>query len=209
MALCRANRGGASDRGIIVIVLIVAAIGVANAYVPTLAALRDNVRLAQPAMILGLTAGLLIAGLGGRGRAYFRTADLGPLIGLHGWRVLFGVLLLIVGLNGGLPANFFWSIALGDILAGFWALSLWRRSNAASAAELKLWSAFGLLDLLHLLPRAILTLPPFYAAHPELFRPALLPLLGVPMLIALHMLLIIRVFADAKSIGGSFPQPHS
>ncbi|MEQ1549601.1 MAG: hypothetical protein ABL918_13290, partial [Chakrabartia sp.] len=60
-----------------------------------------------------------------------------------------------------------------------------------------------------LLPRAILTLPPFYAVHPELFRPILLPLLGVPMLIALHLFLLFRFFADDKTPEDMPPQPRT
>jgi hypothetical protein len=157
-------------------------------------------------MVLGLTAALLIAGFSAGGREYFRSANVGALVGLHGWRVVFGVFLLLTGLNGGLPASFFWSIAIGDIVAGLWALSLCRRATSASNGELKLWSAFGLLDLFHLLPRAVVTLPPFYAVHQDLLRPILLPLLGVPMLIALHIFLLFRFFAESKSPEGLPPQ---
>jgi hypothetical protein len=157
-------------------------------------------------MVLSMTAGLLAVGLSSAGRDYFRIANVKPLIALQSWRFLFGLLLLTAGLIGALPANFFWSVALGDIGVGAWALSIWLRRGLASPIELKLWSAFGLVDLLHLLPRAVITLPPFYATHPDLFRPILLPLLGVPMLIALHILLLRRFLADGNPPEGGFPQ---
>jgi hypothetical protein len=207
VALVRARRGGAAPRAIAMLILVAAVIGLANACLPVLAALRDRSAAAQPVMVLGLTGLLLWSGRSTGGRAYFRTADVGPLIALHGWRLLFGVLLLLAGLDGGLPARFFWSVAIGDIIAGLWALTLWRRATAKTR-ELKLWSLFGLVDLLHLLPRAVLTLPPYYATHPDLFRPILLPLLGVPMLIALHVLLLLRFIADGKIPEGISPQPR-
>lgn len=163
-------------------------VGLANAVVPTLASLREQLPLAQPAMVLGMIALLLAAGLSAGGRRYFLAAEIRPLIALHGWRVVFGALLLATGLSGGLPPAFFWSAALGDTLAGLWAISIWRRASPASNLELELWGFFGLADLLHVLPLAALSLPPFCLTNPDLVRPLLLPSLGVPPLIALHVL---------------------
>lgn len=180
-------------------------IGLANAFLPPLAALREQFPLVQPVMVLSLFVGLLAVGLTTAGRDYFRTVNVKPLIALHSWRLLFGLLLLTAGMLGALPPSFFWSVAVGDMLAGIWAITIWRRGGSVSLTELKFWSFAGLIDLLHLLPRAVITLPPFYAANPELFRPILLPLLGVPMLIALHILLLIRFFADGKTTEGVVP----
>jgi hypothetical protein len=195
--------------GPLLIIALAVVIGLANAFLPPLAALRDQLPLAQPLMVLGMTIGLLAIGLSSAGTAFFRATNVRPLIALHGWRLVFGMLLLVAGLAGALPPSFFWSVAIGDIVAGTWAISIWRRNRLASLTELKLWSALGLADLLHVLPRAALTLPPFYLAHPDLLRPLLLPLLGVPILIALHVVLLRRFIADGKSPEGDAPfQTH-
>ncbi len=182
-------------------------IGLANGYLPALAALRDQMAIAQPLMVAGMTIGLLAVALSAGGRAVLRTAALRPLIALHSWRVVFGLLLLATGLAGGLPPAFFWSVAIGDIMVGLWAISIWRR-RSTGIAELQLWSALGLIDLLHVLPRAAITLPVFYAAQPELFRPILLPLLGVPILIALQVVLLWRFLAIGKSPEAIDPVHH-
>lgn len=198
-ALVRAKEEGVSSTALLSVVALATAFGLMNAWFPPVAALRDQFAFAQPVMVISLVSILLFAGFSARGHSYFQTAQLRPLIALNGWRLLFGTLLLITGLIGGLPPEFFWSVALGDIGVGLWAISIWQREKPASETELKLWSAIGLVDLLHLLPRAIVTLPPFYATHPDLFRPILLPLLGVPILIALHLLLLRRFLADDKA----------
>jgi hypothetical protein len=199
--LTRARTGNGS--GPVIVIGAATLAGLIGAFLPPLVELRERLPLAQPLMVLGMTAGLIGLGLSSGGWNYFRTAPVRPLIALHGWRLLFGLLLLASGLAGALPKGFFWSVALGDLVAGAWAISIWRRKSLASTTELKIWSAFGLLDLLHLLPRAVITLPPFYAAHPDVFRPILLPLLGVPMLIALHVLLLRRFMANGKTPEGS------
>jgi hypothetical protein len=203
VTLIRASASSSARSGPIFVIVAATLIGLANAYLPALAALRDQLVFVQPLMVLGMVTLLLTAGLTLRGRDFFRAVHVKPLIGLHSWRVLFGLLLLVAGLMGALPPAFFWSVAFGDIVAGLWAIAMWRRSTLASPTELKLWSAFGLFDLLHVLPRAVVTLPPFYLANPDVFRPVLLPLLGVPMLIALHILLLQRFIADGKTNGES------
>ena len=193
----------------VLVIALATLIGLANAFLPPLAALRDHFPLAQPLAVVGMSIGLLAFGLSPAGRDYFRTAAVKPLIALQGWRLMFGALLLAAGMLGALPPAFFWSVALGDMIVGAWAISIWRRREPASHTELKIWSGVSLLDLLHLLPRAVIALPPFYAAHPDLFRPILLPLLGVPMLIALQILLLRRFIADGKSTEGNAPlQSH-
>lgn len=198
-ALVRAKGEGVSNTAVLVVVAATVAFGLINAWFPPASALRDQFAFAQPVMVITLVVILLLAGMSARGHIFFQTAQIRPLIAVHGWRALFGAMLLLTGLNGGLPPQFFWSAALGDIFAGLWAITIWRRKNAASHTELKLWSAIGLTDLLLLPPSAIINLPPFYATHPDLFRPILLPLLGVPILIALHILLLRRFVADCKA----------
>jgi hypothetical protein len=205
-ACMRARKAGPSPSALALVIGGASLFGVCNAWLPALAALRDHVRPAQPVMVITLTAALLLLGWQGKGAVFFRTATTRPLVALHGWRFVFGLLLLASGLSGSLPANF-WSVALGDIIAGLWAISIWQRTVPASQRELVAWSAFGLIDLIHLLPRAIIALPPFYQSHPDLFRPLLLPLLGVPMLIAVHILLLRRFFADGNNPEGKHPLP--
>jgi hypothetical protein len=139
--------------------------------------------IAIAAVVVGLVSLLALPGV----RTYFRTADHVLFVRLGPWRIVYGALLVGLGLLGGLPAQFFWSAGAGDILVGLWALAiLWRRTTV-SRLQLVAWNAAGLADLLHVLVLGATFLRPFFLSHPELTPPLnLLPLVGVPMFIALH-----------------------
>lgn len=174
------------------VIVAAALIGFANAYAPPLVALREALPVAQPIMIFAIIGLLLGFALPHAGKIALDQVNARRIIAFHGWRLVFGSLLLVAGLLGALPPGFFLSVAIGDMVAGIWAISIWRRQGPVSKRELILWSLIGLADLLHVLPRAFLTLPPFYTENPDVFRPVMLPLLGVPMLIALHIILLRR-----------------
>jgi hypothetical protein len=156
--------------------------GLTNAYLPALAALREQVVLARPAMILGM-----IAWLGGWALWGLRGVPGWLALSVSPWRMVFGTGLLVMGLAGGLPPAFFWSAALGDIAVGALGLGLLATGQAENRGALIAWNALGLLDLAHVLALGVLHLAPFYAAHPDVARLGLLPLFGVPAFIALHL----------------------
>lgn len=158
------------------------AIGLVNAHLPALAALREHVVFARPAMILGMVIWLGAWAIWGlRGVPGWVALSVSP------WRMIFGTGLLVMGLAGGLPAAFFWSAALGDIAVGALGLLLLASGQAENRRALIAWNALGLLDLGHVLVLGVMHLAPFYAANPDVARLGMLPLFGVPAFIALHL----------------------
>jgi hypothetical protein len=124
-------------------------------------------------------------------RAMFHQIDMSRLVDMGGWRVLYGSALLLIGLQGGLPAEFFWSAALGDIFVGLWAFTIMARRPHVARRELIAWNGIGLLDLLHVLALGAAFLPPFYQANPDMPPLNLLPLVGVPLLLVLHIMTLL------------------
>lgn len=183
--------GGVAGLGVPLAIVVGTAFAAAaaSAFVPSLAALREAVFAIQPAHIVATVVGLVAAGASPLGRRHFAAPNLRPVFLLYGWRAVFGGLLLVLGLAGGLPSAFFWSAAIGDILVGVWALAIAARWDRVSRGETLVWNAAGLLDLIHVLALGATTLRVFYDASPDLVRLTLLPLFGVPTFIALHLLL--------------------
>jgi hypothetical protein len=166
---------------------------------PTLSAMRLlPPPFGQAGGILGLVVGLTSLLFLPAVRAYFKTADIMTLATVGPWRALYGFILLVIGLMGGLPAAFFWSAAAGDIIAGLWALSLIPRRDSVTQKELLAWNILGLLDLLHVLAVGAINLRPFYLASPEIPGLNLLPLVGVPVFIALHAMTLFGMIARRK-----------
>jgi hypothetical protein len=191
LALCRARIEGPSQ-ALLAVPLVVALIwGSLWAFWPPLAALR----LAPPPagqatavlLLVGSLVGLLLLPIV---RRYFRTAKPMPLIAIGVWRLIYGALLLAIGLGGGLPSGFFWSAALGDMAVGVWAIAiLWRGSSVANG-EIIAWNLAGLLDFIHVVVLGRLHLATFFLANPDLPPVNLLPLAGVPVLMSLHILML-------------------
>lgn len=189
IALVRGRRDGASAFEIAVVLLAALGWGALWAWHPTFAAMR----LAPPpqgqvaailTLVLGLPSLLVFSSV----RKLFLSLDPITITALGPWRIVFGSILLLLGLAGGLPPGFFVSAAIGDILTGVWAISILSRRAGATVGEHTLWNLFGLADLLHVLALAVIHLRPFLLAHPELPPLNLLPLVGVPLFIALHVM---------------------
>lgn len=158
-------------------------------FVPALAALR----LAPPpggqaGAILALLASLFGLLLLPATRAFFRQARLETLVWVGPWRIVYGALLMAIGLNGGLPGGFFWSVAIGDIAVGVWACVILARGGRPSTANLVAWNLVGMADLTHALVLGAIHLRPFFLANPEVPALNLLPLAGVPVYLAIHVL---------------------
>jgi hypothetical protein len=163
--------------------------GAAWTWVPTMAALRLLPPPAgQAAAILGTVAGLCLLLLTAPVRQFFRSARLLPLVALGPWRIVYGLALLSIGALGGLPAAFFWSAAFGDIAVGLWSLLILSRRQAVTEREILAWNLVGLVDLMHVLVLGAANLRGFYLADLVVSPLNLLPMVGVPVFIALHVL---------------------
>jgi hypothetical protein len=163
--------------------------GLVWTFVPAVAAVRLNPPPfgqagAILAVVLGLTGLLAFA----PARHFFRTARVEKLVMLGLWRPIYGGALLTLGLLGGLPDKFFWSAAFGDIAVGLWAATLLWRGKTGADHEVTAWNIVGLLDLSHVLVLGALYLRDFYMANPAVAPLNLLPLAGVPLFLAIHLL---------------------
>jgi hypothetical protein len=183
--------------------VIALAWGAAWTWYPPLAGMR---LLAPPggqagaviALVVSLVSLLAIPAV----RTLFRTADVSHLVGLGAWRLVYGAMLMVVGSLGGLPAAFFVSAGIGDMVVGLWALWLIMRRASVTQRELIAWNALGLIDLLHVITLAAIHLRPFFLAQPDLPALNLLPLVGVPVFIALHVLTLWGLFARRSARTG-------
>jgi hypothetical protein len=163
--------------------------GAAWSFYPPLSALRFlPPPSGQAGAILGLIVGLILLQILPSVQKMFRTINMARLVDIGVWRIVYGAALLLIGLQGGLPSQFFWSAAIGDILVGLWAISIIARRPDVSRNELMVWNGTGMLDLLHVLALGALYLPTFYKLNPEIAPLNLLPLVGVPCLLVMHIL---------------------
>jgi hypothetical protein len=168
-------------------------------WVPALAALRlQPPPFGQGAVILSVVLGFLALMFLPPVRAFFRNADLRLLVTMGGWRPVYGSGLLAIGLLGGLPAAFFWSAAIGDVLVGLWAIWIMTRKLEVSQREVVAWNIFGFADLAHVLVLGAIYLRPFYLANPDVSPLNLLPMAGVPVFLALHIMTLWGLAAQRR-----------
>jgi hypothetical protein len=175
--------------------------GAAWSFVPQLSALR---LLPPPAgqapiiliSILSFTSLFMFSKV----RAFFSGVDVFKLMWLGPWRLVFGALLLVSGLFGALPAGFFWPAALGDMAAGLWSIYILARAPEVRRWELLAWNIFGLADLVDALLQGAIYLRPFFLAHPELPALNLLPLIGVPLFIASHFVILWNLYSTKREV---------
>jgi hypothetical protein len=132
-------------------------------------------------------------------REYLRDARLEWLATMGIWRLVYGGLLLALGLSNALPSAFFWSAALGDIAVGMWSATMMARRLKATSAEFAAWNVVGLVDLVHVLALGAVNLAPFYLANLGLTPLNMLPLAGVPVFLALHILTLWGLAARRKA----------
>jgi hypothetical protein len=169
--------------------VVVLAWGAAWSYVPALAVMRlAPPPLGQAGVILLAVAGLIAFWLSPHVR---RRADCladAPLLAMAVWRMVFGMSVLAVGVAGGLPASFFWSVGLGDLAVGLIGCALLLRAQPVDRRAFTVWNLIGLADLSHVLILGAITLVPFFVANPGLPFVNLLPMAGVPLLFSLHIL---------------------
>ena len=114
--------------------------------------------------------------------------DYRPLLGMAIWRLVFGMSILAVGVGGGLPPSFYWSVGLGDLAVGLFGAVLILRTTPVSRRAFHIWNLVGMVDLAHVLVLGAFILTPYFSANPDLPLTNLLPLTGVPLLFSLHIL---------------------
>jgi hypothetical protein len=195
------NQASGAGKALSALALIaVACFASAMAWYPPLAAIRiEPAPGAQVFLVAGVAflMPLILLALP-PSRAFLANVDPLSVTRLGIWRAVFGSLILAMGLAGGLPPGFFRTVALGDIAVGLWAIWIVTRKHRVSNRHLLAWNMAGLLDLLHVIPLAVLVLRPFILANPDLPTLNLLPLAGVPMFIALHIVTIKNLKFNAQ-----------
>jgi hypothetical protein len=170
------------------------------AWFPPLAALR----LAPPPggqvmAILGVVLTFIGFRFTAAMRAYWQTAQLEKLVWNGPWRAVYGSALLVIGLSGGLPNEFVWSAAAGDIAVGMWAIAILMRGANVKRSEILGWNVIGAFDLFHVLALGAVFLRPFYLDNPDIPLLNLLPLAGVPVLLAVHVMTLTGFLVQRKT----------
>jgi hypothetical protein len=189
LVLLWARRDGIGRFGLAVPIVLAAAWGAAWMWLPPLAAFR----LAPPPggqvlAIFGVLAGWVGLLFLPSVRVYFRTADVSKFVALGPWRIVYGIGLLALGSAGGIPAAFYISAGIGDILVGLWSLSILSRRASVTTREVTAWNIAGVMDFTHVLVLGAINLRPFYLANPDVPTLNMLPLVGVPIFFAMHIL---------------------
>jgi hypothetical protein len=163
--------------------------GAAWSYVPSLAATRlAPPPLGQVGVILAALAVAVLFWLSPHVRRRTGAFDAAPLLQMAVWRAVFGMSVLAVGVAGGLPPTFFWSVGLGDLAVGLIGCGLLIAPRTMQRRFFVAWNMIGIADLSHVLILGAITLVPFFVENPDLPFVNLLPLTGVPLLLSLHIL---------------------
>jgi hypothetical protein len=198
--ILRARKMGPSVPAIFAILAAALLAGAAWSWLPQLAALRFlPAPQGQGGAILGLIVALNLLRLVPSVRSMFQSIDIKRLIDLGPWRVIYGCALLVIGLLGGLPPEFFWSAAFGDIVVGLWAIAMMARRPQISTREVIAWNVVGLIDLVHVLVLGAIYLRGFYLMLPDVVPLNLLPLTGVPLLLVMHIQTLLGQFKKANA----------
>jgi hypothetical protein len=205
-ALCRGRVEGPSAPWLALPLVLALAWGALWSFVPALAAQRlQPPPTGQAGAILALLTALIGLLLIPAVRRFFRTARLDFILLIAPWRMVYGSLLLAIGLHGGLPEAFFWSVAIGDIAVGLWACGILLARREVSTTHLVAWNLLGALDLAHALLLGALHLRDFFLANPTVPALNLLPLAGVPVFLALHLLTLWGYLARSRHARQALP----
>lgn len=152
---------------------------------------------AIPILVLSLTALVLAAYLRlGRVRAWVDGLDLRALVLLHVTRFV-GLYFLLLHQRGELPAAFAVPAGWGDILVatGALAVAFAPLSERARLRAISLWNVVGLADILFVVATAgrLVTADPGQMTAFTRLPLSLLPTFLVPLIIATHLILYLRV----------------
>ena len=81
------------------------------------------------------------------------------------------------------------------------------RGDTVTLREITLWNGVGFADLVHVLALGATTLAGFYASHPAILPLNLLPLVGVPVFMAAHVMSLWGL-SSAKNINAHQRNPQ-
>lgn len=198
-SILKARQTGPTPLAIFAVLAAALVWGTARSWLPSLSALRFlPPPRGQAGAILALIVALNVLCVFPSVRRMFLSIEHSHFIDFGLWRVIYGVGLLAIGLLGGLPSAFFWSAGIGDILVGVWAITMMFRKPHLTNREITAWNLVGLLDLAHVLVLGAIHLRGFYLTHPDVAPLNLLPLVGVPLLIVMHIQSLIALRNRSK-----------
>lgn len=155
----------------------------------------------QPMLLLAAIAAPVVAAWPASGRGIFDDIPFESLLALFYWRAVFGALLLAAGAVGRLPTDFAISAGVGDIaitLLVVLVLAIRPASGGVSRVPLLLWNTIGFADLVNVLVGAALVVRP-WAEQRGLPGQFGLQLFGVPIFIALHILIFRRLWRERQT----------
>lgn len=158
-----------------------------------------------PAVILGLTAAVLVATFAIPSmRNRFRMADLRSLLLPHLIRFV-GIAFLVLVSSGDLPPEFA-PVGWGDLIAALGAVLLLMVGPPSERSGRwwvwMAWNVFGLADMVSLLVTAVRVVLAGAGNQFELFQTlpfGLLPTFAVPLIIATHILIFVRLFGIRRT----------
>lgn len=140
-------------------------------------------------------------------RSFVATVDLRAPVLYHVVRIVFGALFLMEMNAGNLPASFAKVAGPGDIAAGVLAVPaayFATRSDRTSRSLLLAWNLFALLDILAVFftaQRLLLVVGDQRLFHTFQRMPyATIPLLVVPLILITHLVVFIRLRANAGNL---------
>jgi hypothetical protein len=152
-------------------------------------------------LLLAAIATPVVAAWRASGRRIFDEIPFASLLALFYWRAVFGALLLAAGAVGRLPTDFAISAGLGDIavtLLMVLVLTIRPTSGGVSRTPVLLWNTIGFADLVNVLVGAALVVRP-WAEQRGLPGQFGLQLFGVPIFIALHILIFGRLWRERQT----------
>ena len=159
--------------------------------------------LAIPALVIGLTTLLLLAYFRfGPVRTWVDALDLRALVLLHVTRFV-GIYFLVLYRRGQLPYDFAVPGGIGDIIVATLALpiALAPLADTTRQRAIRIWNIIGLVDI----ALVLLTAPRLNLADPAHLRAltylplSLLPTFLVPLIIATHVVIFVRLARNQSS----------
>ena len=160
---------------------------------------------ALAATVWGLTAVILIACWKIQiVRNFAATLDLRNLIALHLVRFV-GVYFLILGAQGRLPYGFARPAGIGDIIVAIGAVVFIAAPRLRGSRAVRIWNFFGFIDIIFVVFSALrFGLQDWQSMTALRTLPlSLLPTFFVPLIIASHVLIFVRLIRAAREPTGA------
>ncbi|MBR0870254.1 hypothetical protein JQ633_07795 [Bradyrhizobium tropiciagri] len=155
----------------------------------------------QPVLLLAAIAAPVLAVWSAGNRGIFDGIPFESLLTFFYWRAVFGALLLVAGAVGRLPTDFAISAGLGDIAVTIlmvMVLAIRTASGSEVRGAVLLWNTIGFVDMVNVLVGAATVVRP-WAEHRGMPGQFGLQLFGVPIFIALHILVFGRLWRERQT----------